>query len=236
MQTLSNTQVGEAALREIGAYSVNDSASDPAELDVALFWLDQIVGFYTAVNDAYWLVTNTFTITLVADQVSYDLENALGSNATTEGVLFVESVYVTDGSGNDTPIDKIRRDQYEAIENKTTSGTPDRVYIDRKTPTETLYVYPVMGSGGTNTLKVVLRNYSEDLTKERVAATHGLPPEWQMWMIIALAARIGSGPVRRLPVNEIKEMERKAKVLYDDLQSYANREHDSGYRTARWDA
>lgn len=235
MQTLSNKQVAEAALKKIGEYSINDNSADGAALDEALFWLDQVVGFFTATDDAYWLVDNTFPIAMVADQVSYNLENALLTNAPEEGVLFVVSANITDGNNRDTPLPINRRDEYEAIENKTTSGTPQLIYVDRQTPTETMFVYPVPITGTTEIINVVIRKYSEDLTKKRVAATSGLPPEWQLWMIAATAAEIGNGPVRKLPVNEIRALKADADMLLKRLHSYTNREHDTGYRTERWD-
>lgn len=235
MLTLSNKQVVESALRKIGEYSFNDPSANDSAIEVGLFWLDLVVGHYTSVNDAYWLISNTFAITLIADQISYNLENALGTDAKEEGVFFVEAAYVNDGNNREVQIDILRRDQYESIENKTASGTPNSIYVDRQTPTETLYTYPVMGSGGSYTIKLVLRQYSEDITKKRIAATHGLPPEWQLWMIKALAAEIGDGPVRKLPVNEIKALKSDADILYKQLLAYSNREHDSGYRTARFD-
>lgn len=233
-QKLSNKRIGEAALRLIGSFSINDSAADPAELEEALFWLDLSVNTMSAIDQCYWLVTNTVSKALTVDQVSYDLETLLGSDKPDDGVFFVVDATINDGNGADEPVTIIRRDEYEAIPDKDVSGKADRIYIDRRNE-PTLFTYPTMGTGASYTLNLVLRSYAPDMTKNRGNSKHGIPPEWNEWMIVETASKIGNGPVRRLPRAEKNDLKGESKMLYDKLMVYANREKAGTGRTARWD-
>ena len=233
-QILSNKKIGEAALRLIGSFSINHSAADPAELEESLQWLDLVVGTMAAIDRPYWLTEKTVSKALTVDQSEYDLNNFLGSDKPTDGVFFVSRVTINDGNSADEPIDIIRRNEYEEIANKVTSGKTEKIYIDRRT-TPSFFVYPVMGTGATYTLKMVLQSYPPDMTANKGNAKHGIPPEWNMWMIKALVAEIGGGPVRRLPQSERSDLAADADRLYKKLMAYANREKAGTGRTARWD-
>lgn len=233
-QVLSNKRIAEAALRKIGSFSINHSAAEPAELEETLFWLDLIVGTMGAIDRPYWLTEKTVSRALTVDTASYDLENFLGTDKPADGVFFVIAATINDGNGADEPVDIIRRTEYEAIANKNVSGKPDKIYIDRRN-VETLKTYPVMGTGASYTLNLILQSYPPDMTKNSGNSKHGIPPEWNMWMIKSTAAEIGDGPVRKLPRTERRDIFAEAEILYGKLQAYANREKAGPGRTSRWD-
>ena len=79
----------------------------------------------------YWEVANN-NITLVADQATYTM-----FRATTDGTSDATAVYGVDdvleasyrNSNVDTPLTKINRSQYQALSNKTSTGTPSQYFV-----------------------------------------------------------------------------------------------------------
>jgi hypothetical protein len=47
---------------------------------------------------------------------------------------------------------------------------------------------------------------------------------WHLFLVTALAAEIGNGPVRKLPADEVREMQVTAKALLYDLMDYDSHE------------
>ncbi len=219
----STTDICERALRKIGSFSINDSAADPEELQEAAYWLDMSVAEMVATERCTWLIPDTITLALTADTASYVLSTIMGTSYPTDGFLFVIEAYLTDG-GTDQPINIMRRREYEDISKKTAGGRPEGVYIDRlsaKTE-QKIYVYPVP-SDATLSLKLVIQKQSPDLSP-RAGVRHGFQVAWQRWLVLATAAEIGDGPVRRLPSGETDRTRRDAEMAFRKLQSSFNRE------------
>ena len=220
----------ERSLRKIGAFSINDSAADPEELHEALFWLDLAVAELAGTERCHWLIPATLTITLSADTASYDLSTAIGSDYPTDGVIFPIEAWLRDDDDNDTPLEIIRRRDYEDISDKADSGSPDRIYIDRLNADQNLFVYPVPSAAG-EFIRLVCQSYAANLTcgtpDQGGNDAHGFSAAWQRWMILQNAADIGSGPVRRLPSSEVNDMRQQAEGARARLMAYSNREKTS---------
>ena len=81
----------------------------------------------------YWEVANN-SITLVADQAVYTMFRSTG-----DGTSDATAVYGVDdileasfrNSNVDTPLTKINRSQYQALSNKTSTGTPTQYFVQR---------------------------------------------------------------------------------------------------------
>ncbi len=221
---LSVNEICERALRKIGAYSINDTAADPEELDETSIWLDMMVGELTAVERCTWLVPDTLDKTLTASTASYVLKTLLGTDYPADGVLFITDAYITDDD-SDTLLKILTRKQFEDIADKTTTGKPEKVYIDRLAPEaeREIFFYPVPGAGTTYTVRLVLQKHSADLTVAPLAVKrHGFTRAWQLFLVLALSAYIGSGPVRRLPKEERDDMKRDATDSLAKLQASFN--------------
>lgn len=220
--------IASAALGKIGAFTVAMVAPDPDELARAVEWLDLNVAQLAGTGKCHWLIPNTTTTALTADIASYTLSSFLGTDYPDDGILFPLNAYIRDSAGQDTPVQLITRQEYEAIASKTDPGAPDRIYIDRSTNSPTLYVYPVP-SVGTYSLRLVFQTYAPDFqggSPEGAGnVAHGLSAEWQKWMILQTAGDIGSGPVRVLPLAESDRMKLEAQDIYMRLMAYSNREH-----------
>ena len=100
----------------------------------------------------YWKVANN-NITLVADQAEYTMfrSTADGTSSTT-AVYGVDDVLEASyrNSNVDTPLTKINRSQYQALSNKTSTGTPSQYFVQRFIDkiTVTLYLTPGSNEAG----------------------------------------------------------------------------------------
>ena len=226
----------ERALRKIGAFSVNDTAADPEELAEALYWLDLAVAELAGTEQCQWLIPTTLSIALSANTASYDLSTALGTANPTDGVLFPIEAWIRDSNGLDTPIDIIRRRDFEDIEDKDRAGVTDRIYIDRLNEDQNIFIYPVVDETGYS-IRLLCQTYAANLGGTGQTATgniaHGFSAEWQKWMVLQNAADIGSGPVRRLPISETDRIRAEAGTSLAKLMAFSNREKVSQPRRTR---
>lgn len=100
----------------------------------------------------YWEVANN-NITLVADQATYTM-----FRSTADGTSSATAVYGVDdileasyrNSNVDTPLTKINRSQYQALSNKSSTGTPSQYFVQRFIDkiTVTLYLTPGSNEAG----------------------------------------------------------------------------------------
>ena len=96
----------------------------------------------------YWEVANN-NITLVADQATYTM-----FRSTSDGTSSATAVYGVDdileasyrNSNVDTPLTKVNRSQYQALSNKTSTGTPSQYFVQRFIDKVTITLYLTPGS------------------------------------------------------------------------------------------
>ena len=96
----------------------------------------------------YWEVANN-NITLVADQAEYTM-----FRSTSDGTSSTTAVYGVDdvleasyrNSNVDTPLTKINRSQYQALSNKTSTGTPSQYFVQRFIDKISITLYLTPGS------------------------------------------------------------------------------------------
>ena len=230
-------QLAERALRRIGAYSINDTGADSAELEEALYWMDLVVAELAGTEDCSWLTEDTIDIPFVAGQASYALNTATDWPDT--DIAFPVSAYVREDTGVDTDIEMIRRVEYESIADKDAGGSPTVVYIDRTADVPRATIYPVPTDTGAS-LRLVVQKQAPDMIGSGGARPgkldHGFPKEWQRWLVLATAAEIGAGPVRKLSQQEINDIRAGAVDAKARLMARANVENKSVRRTQAWGA
>ncbi len=231
---LSASEVCEAALEKIGSFSINDTAADGEELKRTAKWLDLVVGEMTETERCTWLIEDTVTVPLVADQAIYNLATAMGASYPTDGVMYITSSWITDGT-NDDDVELIRRTDLEGITVKGATGKPELIYIDRLSDKDqqSFTVYPVPVDT-TYSLKFVFQRHAPDLRNDVGKKAHGFHRGWQKWLVLATAAEIGDGPVRRLPSTEVDRIRRDAQMSFDKLQASQNRENVAPRRVRAW--
>lgn len=227
---LTAREISEKALRKAGVLSINDDAAEGPELAETLGWLDLIVAELAGTERCFFFIPDTLSIPLSADTPSYDLDGTLGADGPADGIQFpiFATIATIDNNGSETPIEIVRRRQYEELAKKATTGTPDRIFIDRLNDPK-MFVYPVPGTGASGlAIKLVVQTFAPQyrLSQSGNKAT-GLRAAWQLWAITKLAAEIGDGPVRRLPKSEVDSFRRDAEVSLNRLTAFENREHNS---------
>lgn len=225
---LTVREVCERSLRQVGAYAITDSAADPEHLQEAINWLDMLVAHYTGRQRCWWLVPATISFTLTAGQNTYDLHDAMGASKPATGVQFVHSAAVTESGASDShPLEVIGRTQWEEIPDKTIENRPTKFYVDRLSD-PTLYVFPTPPTSPAMTLAMVAQSYAKDLTSGTSEQATGFRAAWNLWLVTALSARIGAGPVARLPDGEVRDMRDEADKLWLDLQGFDMQEQPMG--------
>jgi hypothetical protein len=230
----SARKIGEAMLRRIGAYAVNDSAARPQDMEVALQCLDTLVAELAGTRERFWLVTDNLSLALTADETEYDLQTALGSDWPSEGIEYVRSAWLENSTGKRFPIEIATRLKFDSIYNPEESGQPEMIHVDRLVPSPKLRPRPVP-SDDEWTLKLVLQKLSPTIAgvgpipKQTSGQSlyAGLPASWRRWLEYAGAADIGSGPVRKLPNSTIKEYRDEAAKSKMELEAFQNREHET---------
>ena len=228
---LSARGIAAMALQKIGAFSPNDAQPDANELARALEWMEVEIAELVETKKAQWLVPATVTVALEADEQSFSLPDAAGANYPALGMASPISAMIIDDNDYETPIDIRRRSDYEAMTDKSTSGTPDFIYIDRRHDEPSVYVYPVP-SDDTLSLKLVLQTYAPsilgDLSEEESGdISHGFARGWQKWLVNQTAQAIGSGPVRRLDASTLRDIRTEAGTSLAMLMARQNRENVS---------
>ena len=81
----------------------------------------------------YWQVANN-SITLVADQAVYTMFRSTGDGTSDATAIYgVDDILEASfrNSNIDTPLTKINRSQYQALSNKTSTGTPTQYFVQR---------------------------------------------------------------------------------------------------------
>jgi hypothetical protein len=206
---LTAGQIADHALRQIGAFSTNDTGSDPAQFQVALERLDILVAELASSEDLSWLETATTAIVLVAGTSAYSLS----------GLEHVSAVRYTRAGRFPEPVDLIRHADFVLLD--TDSGDPQVASVTRAT-TLTLNVWPTPAQAGI-TLLVTGQTYSADLVTGKGHDATGLPSGWARYLIYLLAADLGSGPIHMLPAGTVQAFEQRAGALKGRLMAHSNR-------------
>lgn len=222
---LTAAKIVETALRQVGALSPLDTASDPAMFDIATTRLDMLMAELVATERFWWLVSGLQTVALVSGQSSYQLAGLVDPL-----LEFITSAHLS-YAGVDDEIDLLRQSEYEAIADKDSAGRPAGIYIERR-DRPTLYVNPVPAVSGYTVLLTGQR-YAPDIAGSRGQIAHGFPSSWQRYITLALAVDIGSGPVWKVPDVELDRLERRARESRDRLLSFSNRENVGRPRITR---
>lgn len=235
---LKVVEIATKALEKIGAFTVNMVAPDPDELRRTVQWMDLVVSNAGGGQRMFVLTPSTTTSTLTAATSSYTLSTLLGTSYPDEGILFATAAHLRDSASVDSVLEIISREDYEDISNKTLSGVPKQIYIDRLSSAteQKVYIYPVPADS-TYSLRLTFQSYPTDMLGGSAAGSgnvaHGFADEWQLWLITALAAQIGDGPVRRLPVAETDRLKNDAGLLLAQLTIYANTQKTTAPKRVR---
>ena len=135
---MANTQtIIKASLRLIGVIATGETPTDD-ELQDAREALNMMLGSWSAKRLLIPYRTEE-SFALVASTNPYTI--ATGATFNTARPVRIESGFIRDSNGNDTPIKIITRDQYNAHVLKTTTGRPYELFYEDTYPTGTVFLY-----------------------------------------------------------------------------------------------
>lgn len=227
--------LGEFALQLVGAYSVNDTAADTAELERAINWLELVVAETAGVKECTWLVKATARFPWPAGEAVLEIDEAMGDQYPSLGILRPISANLINAEGDlvdELPL--IRRYRYEQINNKTEAGTPQVLYFDRLAVRPTVAIHRVPENDNEHYIDLTFQTYAPSVlglvsggSEQAGNLAHNFSQEWQLYLIQRTAAWIGQGPVRRLSAAQISAWMGDATDRLENLMSGSNRERSS---------
>ncbi len=207
----------------------------------ALYWMDMAVAYRTGTEKCHWLQAQTVNMPLVANQLQYDLANSLGTAWPSTGIAWVTAAYWTANNAasppNQEPMEMLTRRQYEERKTGGSSGSQSELYIDRQTENEQVFLL-TPPSSVPGSINFVLQRLAKDLVTNPVNPgnlDHGFHQAWQLWLTMETAMYIGSGPVRKLPNDEIADIRATADDMWTKLSVRNDKETRSEpRRVAPW--
>jgi hypothetical protein len=225
-------QIVERALRKIGAYSIREQGADGEEVTEALMWLDMIVADRFSQQRTHMVVPSTVTMALTTGVDAYVLDQVLGT-AAGDGVEYVANIalVMNSGGGNDPARQKIEMVSRDVWEGRPTSGQtsqPCMALVDRNVPvTLRIAPKPQFVAPATWSLELVIQQIPMDFTLANEERAMRMRSCFNLWVVKALAAEIGDGPVRRLPSEETDRWKKEADTHWADLLAMDMQENTS---------
>ncbi|MBK8200437.1 MAG: hypothetical protein IPK75_18975 [Acidobacteria bacterium] len=231
---LPASTIAEKALQRIGAFSINDTAAQKVEIDRALEWLDVVIDSLLEKYTPPWMTQRDYLLPLTIGKASYLLPDDFVHLLPVDGVQYPKSASLIVGTaptGRGNTMTLVRRSAWELAINDPQIGDPSIIYVDRLEPS-TMYLHPTPARDAV--LRLTASTYALDPSDEQGRVLTQLPRAWNRWAIMALAAEIGAGPVRKLPEVEIVRLARYAEDLKRQLVAVHSREHASTGFTRPW--
>jgi hypothetical protein len=226
-QALSVADICQRALRKIGAYAIRSSGARSEEMEEARYWLDMLVGHQVSRKRTWWQVPATAALALREGVQEYSLDAELAPGASRNGEQFVIQAYLDDATTGEVihEISLRSRREWEDMDQRQRAGIPEFAYIDRH-QSPTMLLSPVPDGVRSYTVRLVFQSYSPNF---RAMAWNNhtdssVRSSWNLWLVTALAAQIGNGPVRKLPADEVRDMKQEAGQLLTDLEAYEDHE------------
>jgi len=169
------------ALTELGVWAEEESL-EAADLERGLRALNRMLKAWQAEGVMIWTYAEG-QLTTVLEQASYEF--GAGGDFTT--VPFEILDMRINRGGNDLPMNRLSREDYYALPNKTTSGYPTQFYYDRQRSSGMLYLWPTPDVS-LGTLKFTYRRTIMDV--DSGANDFDVPPEWMEALVFGLAKRL----------------------------------------------
>lgn len=183
-------QVIDRAARLLGVKSSDDDLTTTEYTD-CLYVLNEILAGWS-IERLIPVSRREVSASLVSGTGSY----AIGSGATidTDRPDRIESAFVRDSSGYDSPLTLMTKADYDAFVDKDVTGEPEYLYYDTTYPNGVLYLYPVPDAVYTLVLTAETPFVSYTATTDTIA----LPPEFSG--LLAYQLGINMSPEFRIPI------------------------------------
>jgi hypothetical protein len=182
-------KVIEGALRAAGVLASGE-APKAHDLADALDALNQMIGAWSAERLAVYALTRISQVLAIgAGSVSIGDYQGLApqtGDIAKDRPYSVESAFVRDAAGTDSPVVDITLAQYNGLSSKADQGRPDRLYLDPSWPVGTINLYPVPDAAYTLFLDV----WGPLARVDNAADEIKFPPEYAEALKWGLAVRL----------------------------------------------
>lgn len=175
----------QRAYQKIGVVRLGGQPTG-AETEFARDELNRMVKAWMAMGYNLW-TTKRETITLVADQASYQLGGS-GSPALAERPQRIFDAVWVESTDNEIRMHEMRRQEYWDLPNKSANGAPTNWYYDPGRDTGTLYVWPVPGTSEATSVKFNYQRPFEDFDAND--DDPDFPQEWLDALVTNLSYRL----------------------------------------------
>lgn len=142
-------------------------------------------------------------LTLIVDQYIYDMPDWV-MEVIRDGA-YIDPDEVVSAANGETPVQQMRREEWQGIATKSASGRPTRYFNDRNEDVQQVYLWPRPDEAGTIRFQVI-RHLSD---ADSNTATLDLDRYWSKYIQYALCAALCEA--KSQPVGRIGYFERKAK-------------------------
>jgi hypothetical protein len=201
---LTSLQVVTTALELTGALQIGETAA-AEDAALALKHLNLMLKTW-GTDPKLFIVAEGVVTPLVLSTASYTLTAA-------RRVVEVRRRI----SGNDTPLQKLSRQEYFDLPNKASTGAANSFYFDPQRATRTLYIWPVPTAAEVTsaTLRYTYHRVIED--SDSLDNDPDVPQEWLEALAYSLAARLSVIPGYR--GENSAEVKERAISLYSQLSA-----------------
>jgi hypothetical protein len=175
----------ESAMKKIGVIAPRETAN-VNDLNDCLATLQSMLRLW-ATKSLLVFATSKDSKVLTPSTASYTWGS--GGVITSSRPSSILGAYVSDGSGNDFPVNIISEREYNDISRKATTGRPEYLFFYPAYPLATIYLYPTPDAAYT--LNVDSRRpFTETSSFLLLTDTLLFPPSYEEPMIYWLAVRI----------------------------------------------
>lgn len=184
---------------------------DADQLSIARQSLDSLTKYLQAHNLFLWNYSDV-SIPTVASTDDYTITNG-------DAIGIKEAWYTV--SNKKTSLTIISADEYSALEDKTTSGTPTQVYFERGLSTPKLWLYPVPDAVYATVYRLALRLKDWDSASSN--STNEMFPQWWMeplkWKLAANLAHVFQIQAAKISMLETKANDLMNSVKIDNFDA-----------------
>lgn len=219
--TRTRDQLITRALRQLRAVEHGESPDPQLLLDGAEA-LNSIVRTLQKQGSKLW-TTSSITLALVVGTAAYSLT---GTETDTIDVCRFRILI----SNDEIPVTKVSRDEWMAIEDKTSTGDPVSVYFDETVSPQTLRFYPVPNAVRTVYYDKIRRLYKFDAKTD----TADFPDHWHEALVAALSATLA--PEFGKTIEERRDLRAVAKSLAREALAADRRKGDTCFVSGAYDA
>jgi hypothetical protein len=199
--TINVRELIKAAYRKSGIVGLEETPTG-AETEAAREELEWMLKSWQQ-DSIQLFLTTSYTVTLSTDGV-YSL--ALIRPLEIQSARFKRN-------GIETPMQRMTRNEYDTLPDKTTTGTPTSYYYDKQREAAQLYVWPGLATASGETVEITYTKEFDDITD--VDSVLQLPGEMREAAVYNLADRLCDTFDVQKPI-----VTQRAQMLYEKLLAF----------------